>query len=53
MVGISQLQSKFGVTAVPFIVVVDRSGKVVYAEKGFAGGQPIEDAINRALVGKS
>jgi len=52
VVGIKQVQSQFGVRSVPFFVVVDRQGTVVFAESGFRGGQPIEDAVNQALVAK-
>lgn len=49
VVGIRQVSRSFGVSAVPFFVVVDRSGRVVFTQKGFGDGQVIEDAIHRAL----
>ncbi|MFM9873262.1 MAG: TlpA family protein disulfide reductase [Fimbriimonadaceae bacterium] len=50
VVGIRRIASKFRSRTVPFFVVVNRKGKVVFAESGFRGGQPIEDAVNQALV---
>ncbi len=52
VVGIREIQRDFGATAVPFFVVADRSGRVVFTQSGFGDGQVIEDAIHRALVTK-
>ncbi|MBS1710379.1 MAG: hypothetical protein JSS71_01485 [Armatimonadetes bacterium] len=42
----------FGSHSVPFFVVVDRDGRVVHTQEGFSGGQPLEDAVNRALIAR-
>ncbi len=47
--GMDRLRRRFGGATVPYFVVVDRQGNVVYTQSGFGGSQPIEDAIHRAL----
>lgn len=49
LTGMDRLRRRFGGATVPYFVVVDRSGKVVFTQSGFGSGQPIEDAIHRAL----
>ncbi|MBL8067542.1 MAG: hypothetical protein JNM28_03765 [Armatimonadetes bacterium] len=42
----------FGSHSVPFFVVVGRDGRVVHTQVGFGDGQPLEDAVNRALTAR-
>lgn len=51
-VGIRQVARAFGSHRVPFFVVVGRDGRVVFTQEGFGDGQPLEDAVNRALTAR-